>query len=87
MNRTEILKTAQEYITKDRTATHGEAENNFNLIAELWSCYLNVPITEDDVAALMIMLKLARIKGNPAHIDHWLDICGYSAIGGELSVK
>ena len=87
MNRTDILRTAQQYITQDRASTHGEAENNFNVIAELWSCYLNVPITEDDFSAMMILMKLGRIKGNPTHADNWIDICGYSAIGGELSVK
>ena len=32
--RSEILDTAKEYITKDRAATHGDMENNFETIEE-----------------------------------------------------
>lgn len=87
MNRTEILRTANEYITKDRQSTHGEAENNFANISRLWSAYLNYTITPQDVAMLMVLLKVARYKGNPSHIDNAIDLCGYAALAGELGVS
>jgi len=43
MDKTEILRTANEYITKDRQITHGQAECNFNNIGRLWSAYLDHP--------------------------------------------
>ena len=49
MDKTEILRTANEYITKDRASTHGEAENNFTNISRLWSAYLNHPITPQEI--------------------------------------
>lgn len=86
MNRTEILETANNYITNDRAQTHGQdAENSFGLIAAYWSAHLDHPISAIDVCAMMTLLKLARIKGNPKHLDSWVDACGYAAIGGELS--
>jgi hypothetical protein len=87
MNRTEILKTANEYITKDRQATHGNAENNFSFIAKLWSAYTELPITPQDVAMMMALLKMARFKGNPQHTDNAIDLCGYAALAGEIGDK
>ena len=36
-DRKAILDDAIECVTKDRNATHGEAEDNFATIAEYWS--------------------------------------------------
>ena len=87
MKRDEILDTAKTYITKDRAATHGGAEDSFGVVATYWSAHLDHPITAEDVCAMMTLLKLARIKGNPRHLDSWVDAAGYSAIGGEIATK
>lgn len=87
MNRADILATATEYVTKDRAVTHGDAERSFQTIAGFWSVYLDTPVTAVDVAAMMALLKLARIKGNPTHIDSAIDAAGYSAIAGELATE
>lgn len=84
MNRADILDTAKEYVTKDRAATHGDAESNFGLIAAYWSAHLNKNIRPHDVAVMMTLLKLARMKSNPAHIDSAIDAAGYSALAGEI---
>ena len=84
MDKTEILKIANEYITKDRQATHGQAEDNFANIARLWSAYLDHTITSQDVAILMTLLKIARYKHSPSHVDNAIDMCGYAALAGEL---
>ena len=34
---------------------------------------------------MMVLLKVARIKGNAQHADSWVDIAGYSALGGEIA--
>jgi hypothetical protein len=87
MNRTEILKTANEYITKDRQVTHGHAEDNFKNIARLWSAYTELPITPQDVAMMMALLKVARFKGNPSPTDNAIELCGYAALAGEIGNK
>lgn len=84
MTRDEILRTAAQYVTQDRASTHGDAERNFQRIAEMWSAYLGVPVDSVDVASMMVLLKLARIKNNPQHLDNWVDVAGYAACGGEL---
>lgn len=84
MNRSDILDAAKQYVTVDRAATHGDAESNFGLISSYWSAHLDVNVTAHDVAVMMALFKLARMKSNPAHIDSAQDLCGYGAIAGEL---
>ena len=83
-SRSEILTAADQAITTDRAATHGDAENSFGLIAAYWSAHIDAPVTALDVAVMMSLFKLARMKGNPAHADNAVDACGYAAIAGEI---
>jgi len=89
MKRAEILDTAKQYVTKDRDATHGDMEENFESIAELWQIYFNNEwdFTSTDVAVMMTLLKIARLKSNKSNPDNWVDACGYMACGGELAIK
>ena len=87
MKRSEILDTAKQYVNVDRAAQHGDAESNFNVIASYWSAHLDVYISAADVAVMMTLMKLARIKANPEHVDSWVDGCGYLACGGEIATE
>jgi len=87
MNRAEVLDTAKGYVTKDRASDHGDMENNFATIADYWSVHLDINVSVEDVAVMMALLKIARIKSNPIHEDNWVDGCGYLACGGELAGK
>lgn len=84
-SRSEILTAAAHAVNVDRAATHGDAERNFGLIAAYWSAHLDVSVSAIDVAVMMALLKLARIKSSPEHADHWIDIAGYAACGGEIA--
>ena len=85
MKRDQILDTAKEYVTKDRAATHGDAASNFGLIALYWGAHLDVAISATDVAVMMTLFKLARMKSNPAHIDNAIDAAAYAALAGEIA--
>lgn len=89
MNRKEILEAAQKCVCGDREKQYGKAENNFNTIANLWADYLSVKVepTEiepKDVAAMLALLKIARIASGNAKEDNWVDLAGYAACGGEI---
>lgn len=86
MNRAELLAKVTEVVGRDRQATHGRPEDSFTRIARLWSGYLDFEIHPYDVAALMALLKLARIRENPTHDDNWIDLAGYAACGAEVVV-
>lgn len=85
MKRKDILSTATDVVTRDRAATHGDAERNFAMIAAIWSARLGVRIGPAQVALMMVDLKTCRAWSNPAHLDNWIDIAGYAACGGELA--
>lgn len=87
ITRAAILHAVEEIICKDRNAQHGEPEDVFSDIADLWAVYLDKPIAPEDVAALMVLFKIARFKANPKHTDNTLDAVGYAAIMGELASK
>ena len=92
MNKSEILKTAENIVNGDREKQYGKAENNFNTIANLWADYLSVKveptdIEPKDVAAMLAMLKIARIATGHAKEDNWVDLAGYAACGGEIETN
>jgi len=88
MDRAAVLDTAKEYVTKDRAADHGDMKANFRTIAEYWNTHLGIHLIEpQDVAVMMTLLKLARIRQNEKHLDNWIDACGYMACGGEIVSK
>lgn len=89
MTRKECLDKAAECVLKDRASQYGGVENNFARIAELWNVYLGphagIGIESHDVAAMMALLKIARVRSNPGHGDSWIDLAGYAACGAECA--
>lgn len=85
--RVKVLEDALQCVTRDRQATHGRPENNFVNIANLWNAYLHTELTPYDVAIMMVLLKVARFKGNPTYIDNAVDMAGYAALAVELAVS
>lgn len=86
MKRAKILDGAKTVVTQ-RQVVHGQPENSFGLIAAYWSAHLDVTVTPADVTVMLTMLKLARIKASPEHVDNWIDGAGYLACGGELATE
>jgi hypothetical protein len=88
MTRIEILDLANECVCGDRNLQYGEPEDNFNAIAKMWSAFLDIPISAPQVAAMMILLKTARIKSSEGRDkDSWIDVAGYAACGGEIATR
>lgn len=88
MTRNEILEAAKTCVSGDREQDYGSPENNFQMIAELWTSYLynmdHVDLSAKDVAAMMALMKIARISSGHAKIDNWVDLAGYASCGGEI---
>ena len=80
-----ILKEANTIIYGDREKTYGHPSKNLVTIALMWNAYLSAKANKDtlgpkDVAAMMVLLKTARLANNPEHRDSLVDICGYAAL-------
>lgn len=98
MNRAQILEAAAKCVGGEREQNYGRPENNFETIAVLWSTYIRAtrPESKDwafneleakDVAAMLALLKIARIASGHAKADNWVDLAGYAACGGEIETE
>lgn len=87
MTRERILARAKECVCGEREQDYGTPEDSFLRIANLWTAYMGIDFSPADVTAMMGLLKIARIAGNPKHMDNWVDLAGYAACGGEISDK
>lgn len=92
--RSRILDTAKQTICHDRQDQYGNPEDNFQTIADYWQTYLSqrcvgpgvsVDLGPDDVANLMVLLKMARICTGTVKEDNYVDLIGYAALGAEMA--
>ena len=86
MKREEILEQAKICDCGHRQSDYGTPEDNFNRIGKLWSAYMDIEFTAKDVAIMMALLKVARIKAGNS-IDSAVDLAGYAACAGEIYTK
>lgn len=74
-----------------RDSTHGTKTDSFQRIASYWKVYMEhkigapVDLTEQDVAKMMILLKLGRLDGNPSDSDTLIDLAGYAVKLNEMN--
>jgi len=82
-----VLEEAQNIIYGDREKTYGHPAKNLKTIANMWNAYMNnmddagtYKVTAKDVAAMMMLVKVARFANDPSHRDNLIDVCGYAAL-------
>ena len=90
MSEMTVLKEAHAIIYGDREKTYGHPAKNLRTIAQMWTSYLvaanaidpegGAEVTAKDVAAVMMLVKVARFANDPTHRDNLVDICGYAAL-------
>lgn len=85
MTRHDILDKAIKCACEDREKKHGNPEDSFQLIADFWGAYLEEKIYPVDVAIMMALLKIARIRLGHFEEDSYVDLAGYAACAGELA--
>lgn len=85
MTRIDALNQASDLINDSRDRIYGHPAENFGRIAALWSAVLGVDISREQTALCMIALKMSRLVNCPDHVDSWVDIAGYAALGVEVA--
>lgn len=86
MNRLDTLKAAAECVCGSREEDYGSPEDNFAVIAALWTAYTGTDVTPKDVAMMMALLKIARAKAG-SKPDTYINLAGYAACGAEISSR
>ena len=84
MKRAEILEAARKCVCGEREREYGRPENNFALIGKLWEAYTGTRYSAKDVAMMLALLKVARIKTGVKG-DSFVDLAGYAACAGEIA--
>ncbi|MDL2224666.1 DUF6378 domain-containing protein [Eubacteriales bacterium OttesenSCG-928-M02] len=87
MNREEYLNAARECVCGARQDEYGDAQRNFDAIAEIWGWYTGYYFDAQDVAIMMAGMKLARLKTGEPKEDSFVDAIGYLALAGELASR
>ena len=64
----------------ERGAVYGHPYHNHKRISELWSAYLDHPITPSQVALCMALVKVSRLTESPNHEDSIKDGLAYLSI-------
>jgi hypothetical protein len=84
--RVACLRRAEALTTGPRNATYGTPTANMADIAALWSTFLGQPVTGQQVAVCMALVKIARLRASPDHQDSHDDAAAYMAIAWEAVV-
>ena len=72
-------------VVRDRRRSYGDPGDLFERVAVRWSQLLGAKVTATQVGLCLIDLKLARLVGDPAHLDSLVDVAGYAACVREVS--
>lgn len=87
-NTTIVLDTAISLVSVDRQAAYGHPLTNHERIARLFNARLHEkllePLTPADCAALMRLVKEARLIETPGHLDSLTDIAAYAEVEARI---
>jgi hypothetical protein len=85
MNAGDFLNEARATI-EDRGMDYGHPTDNMSRTASLWSAYLEMPVTDYQVAMCLALVKVARSM-ETSKVDNYIDGAAYFAISGQLRVQ
>jgi hypothetical protein len=77
--------TKRELLSKTEL-DYGHPSDNMQRTAALWASYLEMPITDYQVAMCMALVKIARSM-ETAKPDTYIDLAAYGAIAGQLTYR
>jgi hypothetical protein len=75
-----VLEEAEKLVSGDRAGSYGDAKEQFERIATMWSQVLRTPVTAKQVCLCMIAMKIDRFSVTQAHRDSIVDIAGYARL-------
>jgi hypothetical protein len=84
-----VFSQAYRIVEGEKATTYGDPNRNLRAIATLWSAYigtkyrLDIVLSSEDVAWLMIQLKTARAM-HSYHRDNIVDTIGYASLIDQL---
>lgn len=74
---------AHEIVNGQRRVDYGPCTESFERIADMWAAYLGILVSPQDVAMLMVLLKVCRYREGRTW-DSLVDIAGYADCAGQI---
>ena len=71
-------------VDEDRNDSYGPPEENLSRIAGMWSAYIGTDITAEDVALMMVLVKISRSKAGYSR-DNAVDGVAYFLIHDSMA--
>jgi hypothetical protein len=71
---------------QDRGMDYGHPSDNMQRTARLWSAFLEMPVTDYQVATCLALVKIARSM-ETAKVDNYIDASAYMAIAGQIHTE
>ena len=87
MERHEVLHQAGELIDGSRQDSYGDPADSFGRAAQIWSAILGIEVSPAQVAMCLAGVKLSRLAHTHDHLDSWVDLAGYAALGAEVATR
>jgi hypothetical protein len=84
MNAGDFLTEAKAII-QERGLDYGHPTDNMSRTASLWSAYLEMPVTDYQVAMCLALVKVARSMES-SKVDNYIDGAAYFGLSGQLRV-
>jgi len=81
-----ILKEALKITSKDRREQYGNPKDNLQVIADIYNAIRGDQLTPEDIAYVMIAVKLAREQHKHKE-DNLIDLAGYAWVLNEVIKK
>jgi len=85
MNARDYLNEAKATI-QDRGMDYGHPSDNLQRTASFWSAYLEIPVTDYQVAICMALVKIARSM-ETAKTDTYVDMVAYTSLAAQLHTE
>jgi hypothetical protein len=84
----EILQSASDIVQDRGLNDYGHPADNMQHAAMLISAYLQMPVMDYQVCAILALVKLARATtGNLDKADNYIDGAAYIALMGQLATE
>lgn len=88
MKYAEILQSASDIIENRGANDYGAPADNMQHAAMLVSAYLQYPVEDYQVCAILALIKLGRAsQGEPTKADNYIDAAAYIALMGDLTMN
>lgn len=85
MKANDILKLAGKTLNESRNKEYGDFSYNLAVNSILWEGYQEHHVDPIDVAVMMALFKINRIRANKEKLDSYVDAIAYLAAAAEMA--